>query len=50
MGRHPISWSDMANFQSVAGTRLSPWQVGIIEMLDDLYLSASPDEDHNEAE
>lgn len=38
-GPAPISWSDIAAFQRVAGVRLAPWEVEIIEMIDAIFLA-----------
>lgn len=36
---NPISWSDIDAFMRRAGVRLAPWEVRIIEQIDDAYLS-----------
>jgi hypothetical protein len=38
MANEPISYADIAAFQGVAGVRLRPWQVELIERLDGLWL------------
>lgn len=35
-GRSPLSWADIDAFCRLTGTRLVPWEIKIIEMLDDL--------------
>lgn len=38
-GAAPIGWVDLAAFQSLTGFRLSPWEVTVIEALDNLHLA-----------
>lgn len=38
---NPISWSDIDGFDRYSGQRLAPWEVKIIEELDDLFLMRS---------
>jgi len=35
----PIAWSDLDAFIRLTGIRLVPWEVQLIEMLDDLFRS-----------
>lgn len=37
---NPISWSEIDAFARYTGTRLTPWEVKILEDLDDLYRAA----------
>lgn len=39
-GPQPIPLSEIAALQSLAGVRLAPWEVEIIEALDDLHLAS----------
>jgi hypothetical protein len=34
---NPISWADIEAFMRLTRSRLSPWEVETIEMLDSLY-------------
>lgn len=38
MGPARISWGELADFQRLTGMRLAPWEVAILEQLDDLAL------------
>lgn len=38
MGPARLSWGDLADFQRLTGTRLAPWEVAVLEQLDDLAL------------
>src|SRR5262249_53079993 len=35
----PIGWADLDAFIRLTGVRLAPWEVQLIEMLDDLFRS-----------
>jgi len=35
----PIEWPDFDAFVRLAGVRLSPWEISVIEDLDDLFLA-----------
>jgi hypothetical protein len=35
----PIGWQDLAAFIHLTGVRLAPWEIQLIEMLDDLFRS-----------
>jgi hypothetical protein len=35
----PIGWGDLDAFIRLTGARLAPWEVHLIEMLDDLFRS-----------
>lgn len=37
-GISPIELPDIASFMEMAGTKLAPWEVAIIETLDDLFV------------
>lgn len=37
-GPAPIEWHDLDAFLRLTGTRLAPWEIRIIERLDDTYL------------
>jgi hypothetical protein len=36
-GIEPIAWSDLDAFMSLTGTRLAPWEIRLIEDLDDQF-------------
>lgn len=40
MGPVPIEWTDISAFCLHAGLRLAPWEVAIVEALDDAWLLA----------
>lgn len=35
----PISWADIDAFSRFGGLRLTPWEIEIIETLDDLFIA-----------
>lgn len=37
MAANPITWSDIDAFVRLSGVRLAPWEIRLIEELDDLY-------------
>lgn len=37
-GPNPIGWQDIDAFTRCSGFRLAPWEVELIEALDDIYL------------
>lgn len=39
-GHAPIEWPDIDAFVRLGGERLAPWEVEIIEQLDDAFLAA----------
>jgi len=39
-GVSPCEWPDIAAFAALTGTRLAPWEVGLIERLDDAFIAA----------
>lgn len=41
-GPEPVTWSDIDAYARRAGIRLAPWEVRIIERIDDLYLTPEP--------
>lgn len=41
-GPQPIGWQDIDAFARRAGMRLAPWEIEILEELDDIYLSPAP--------
>lgn len=36
-GANPIAWSEIDAFIRLTGCVLTPWDIGLIEMIDDLY-------------
>jgi hypothetical protein len=40
----PITWQDIVHFRDLTGARLGPWEVGIIEVLDDTFMDAGAEE------
>ena len=42
-GREPISWSEIYGFLHLTKKTLTPWEVEVIEELDDLYRSTAAD-------
>lgn len=42
-GVMPLEWPDIDSFNRLTGTALAPWEVGMIERLDDAYLKAMAD-------
>lgn len=44
-GPEPFSWSELEALVRLTGWRLSPWEIRLVEMLDNLYLAA--DREHN---
>lgn len=38
MGPARLSWGEFADFQRLTGMRLAPWEVAILEQLDDVAL------------
>lgn len=43
-GVSPIEWPDIDAFVRQSGVRFAPWEVEIIEALDDLYLAQAAKE------
>lgn len=43
-GPSPVEWPDIDAFVRNAGIVLAPWELEIIETLDDVFLSAKPGE------
>ena len=41
MGVARILYTDFAAFMQVTGQRLSPWEIGVLERVDDAYAEAS---------
>jgi hypothetical protein len=41
-GPEPISWQDIDAFVRRSGLRLAPWEISLLEALDDIYLSPEP--------
>lgn len=39
-GIGPLEWPDIDAFNRLSGARLAPWEVEILEAVDDLYLRA----------
>lgn len=42
-GPGPIEWPDIDAFLRLSGVSLAPWEIEVIEELDDLFLSAQAD-------
>lgn len=42
-GANPIEWGDIADFVRLSGMHLVPWEVAIIEALDDAWLASHRD-------
>jgi hypothetical protein len=42
-GPNPIGWQDIDAFSRQTGLRLAPWEIDLLETLDDLYLAATLD-------
>jgi hypothetical protein len=38
-GPAPLAWSELSAFMAVSGVRLSPWEIEMIEDLDNLWLA-----------
>jgi hypothetical protein len=38
-GASPLSWSEIDAFCRLSGVRLAPWEVEIVEALDDAYMA-----------
>lgn len=36
-GIGPITWADLVNFGKVTGIRLAPWEIQLIEDIDQMY-------------
>jgi hypothetical protein len=36
----PIEWSDIDAFIRLSSTRLAPWEIAVIEDLDDIFIAA----------
>ena len=41
-GPQPIAWQDIDAFIRRAGLKLAPWEIEMIEALDDIYLQPPP--------
>lgn len=41
-GPQPIGWQDIDAFCRRSGLDLAPWEVGLVEALDDIYLAPDP--------
>jgi len=39
-GPTPITWADLDAYSRLSGLRLLPWEIEIIERLDDLHLAS----------
>jgi hypothetical protein len=37
-GPDPIGWQDIGAFVDLTGTRFAPWEIEILERVDDLFL------------
>lgn len=40
MGSNPLEWPDISEFDSRSGLGLVPWEIGVIEALDDGFMAA----------
>jgi hypothetical protein len=40
-GPNPIGWQDIEAFSRQSGLRLAPWELGLIEAIDDIYLASA---------
>lgn len=38
-GPAPLSWVEIAAFSKLLGINFSPWEIGVLEALDDVYLT-----------
>lgn len=41
-GPQPIGWQDIGAFVRLSGLRLTSWEIGLIEAIDDIYLQPAP--------
>ena len=41
-GPAPIGWMEIDAFTRLSGVRLAPWEIGLIESLDDVFLAPEP--------
>jgi hypothetical protein len=41
-GAEPVGWPAIAAFVGLTGIRLAPWEVELLEALDDIYLDPDP--------
>lgn len=41
-GPQPIAWNDIDAFVRRTGITLAPWEIAVIEQIDDIYLSPEP--------
>jgi hypothetical protein len=37
-GPQPVGWQDIDAFTRLSGVRLAPWEIGVVEALDEIYL------------
>lgn len=37
-GPLPLTWTEIGSFERLTGAHLAPWEVELVEALDDLYL------------
>jgi hypothetical protein len=49
-GPHPIEFPDIQAFETLTRNRLAPWEVELIEALDDAYLGAVAEHQRQERE
>lgn len=49
-GVSPLEWSDIDSFSRMSGTRLLPWEVAMIERLDDLWIRSMAEAMRNNAD
>jgi hypothetical protein len=46
---HPVTWGDIVGFTTLACFRLFPWEVGVIEKLDQAFMAAVTAREKEEA-
>lgn len=44
-GATPITWADLDAYSRLSGMHLKPWEIEIIEMLDDLLLASKSNQE-----
>ncbi|KRA42092.1 hypothetical protein [Devosia sp. Root635] len=44
-GATPITWADLDAYSRLSGMRLLPWEIEIIEQLDDAYLTSTREQE-----
>jgi hypothetical protein len=46
-GASPIEWADLDGFNRLSGMALAPWEVAMLERLDNVYLKSMADNKKN---